>query len=126
MDEHARADQQKPGGIAHKDAVLRTHLIPQLGPKPLDGITTEDVQRLKHHLRGKAVKTVNNILTALNEWQGHVSTTKVAGHRDLATTQRYMHLSPSAVENAIRLLDRPNPGTARGDIVETTAAENGT
>jgi hypothetical protein len=30
---------------------------------------------------------------------------ELAGHRDLATTQRYMHLSPAAVENAIRLLD---------------------
>jgi len=25
------------------------------------------------------------------------------------TTQRYMHLSPSAVENAIRLLEQPQP-----------------
>ena len=30
---------------------------------------------------------------------------ELAGHRDLATTQRYMHVSPSAIESAIRLLD---------------------
>ena len=30
---------------------------------------------------------------------------RVAGHADLATTQRYMHLSPAATEDAIRLLD---------------------
>jgi site-specific recombinase XerD len=30
---------------------------------------------------------------------------ELAGHADLATTQRYMHLSPAAVESAIRLLD---------------------
>jgi site-specific recombinase XerD len=30
---------------------------------------------------------------------------ELAGHKDLATTQRYMHLSPAAIQNAIRLLD---------------------
>jgi integrase len=30
---------------------------------------------------------------------------ELAGHRDLTTTLRYMHLSPSAVDAAIRLLD---------------------
>jgi len=290
LDGHARANQQKPGGIAHKDSVLRTHLIPQLGSKRLDAITTEDVQRLKHHLRDKAPKTVNNVLTVLgtllkkavewgviddlpctvrllktsggsvdfydfdeyarlvgaaqvidpvahlivllggdagmragemralawtdvdlekgllrierNEWQGHISTTKggrlryvpmttrlftalrahrhlrgarvlyrsdggvltesalreaverarrranlrgtgphmlrhtfcshlamrgaparaiqeLAGHRDLGTTQRYMHLSPAAVQSAIRLLETPSTPPAFGDILET-------
>jgi integrase len=41
---------------------------------------------------------------------------ELAGHQDLGTTQRYMHLSPAALDAAIRLLD----GTAdiRGGIVE--------
>ena len=30
---------------------------------------------------------------------------EVAGHADLTTTQRYMHLSPAATEDTIRLLD---------------------
>ncbi len=30
---------------------------------------------------------------------------ELAGHQDLATTQRYMHLSPAALDAAIRLLD---------------------
>ena len=34
---------------------------------------------------------------------------ELAGHRDLGTTQRYMHLSPAALEAAIRLLRRANP-----------------
>ena len=42
---------------------------------------------------------------------------ELAGHRNLVTTQRYMHLSPAAVEGAIRLLDRPV-----GNIVATGAA----
>ena len=44
---------------------------------------------------------------------------ELAGHRDLSTTQRYMHLSPSAVVDAIRLLDRPLTALGFGDIVET-------
>ena len=38
---------------------------------------------------------------------------ELAGHQDLATTQRYMHLSPAAIEAAIRLLD--NVPVAGGD-----------
>ena len=43
---------------------------------------------------------------------------ELAGHQDLGTTQRYMHLSPSAVDAAIRLLDEPAPNFNRGDIGE--------
>src|SRR4029453_1418917 len=32
---------------------------------------------------------------------------ELAGHAALSTTQRYMHLSPAATEDAIRLLDGP-------------------
>ena len=35
------------------------------------------------------------------------------------TTQRYMHLSPAAIEGAIRLLDQPKPVHGFGDILET-------
>jgi hypothetical protein len=34
----------------------------------------------------------------------------LAGHQDLTTTQRYMHLTPAALEAAIRLLDGPPKG----------------
>jgi integrase len=46
---------------------------------------------------------------------------ELAGHQDLSTTQRYMHLTPSAVRGAIRLLDEPAPNFDRqnGDILET-------
>jgi site-specific recombinase XerD len=37
---------------------------------------------------------------------------ELAGHQNLSTTQRYMHLSPAAVESAIRLLDPSVPGLA--------------
>jgi len=47
---------------------------------------------------------------------------ELAGHRDLSTTQRYMHVSPAAVESAIRLLDAPAFPLARGDSGETASA----
>ncbi len=40
---------------------------------------------------------------------------ELAGHRDLSTTQRYMHLSPAAIEGAIRLLDQPKPVVLSGE-----------
>ncbi|MGE0363275.1 MAG: hypothetical protein AB7R67_21365, partial [Vicinamibacterales bacterium] len=49
LDRHARANRQKPGGIAQKETVLRVHLVPQFGTKRL---CNEDVQRLKHHFQG--------------------------------------------------------------------------
>jgi integrase len=66
IDGHARANRQKPSGIAAKETILNRHLIPMLGEKKLDSITNEDVQRLKHRLKEKAAKTVNNTLTVLN------------------------------------------------------------
>jgi site-specific recombinase XerD len=54
---------------------------------------------------------------------------ELAGHRDLSTTQRYMHLSPAAIDSAIRLLELPLTPQGRGDILETgdraTANVNG-
>jgi len=290
LDGYARANRQKPSGIAAKDTIGRVHVLPVLGGRKLDVISTEDIQRLKVHLREKSAKTVNNVLTVLNvllkkavewdvidrlpcvirllriskpsagfhdfedyeklvdaahgsdpnaylivilagdaglrcgeimalcwgdvdlrkrqlcvqrsDWKGHVTTTKggrlryvpmttrlaaglhahrhlrsdrvlcqddgspltqkivrehvrrsarcgqvakggvhilrhtfcshlamrgaparaiqeLAGHQDLSTTQRYMHLSPAAIEGAIRLLDSPGVAPRCGDIVET-------
>jgi integrase len=66
LDGHARANRQKPSGIAAKEMIIRVHLVPALGHRRLDTIKNEDVQHLKSHLGTKAAKTVNNILTVLN------------------------------------------------------------
>jgi integrase len=290
LDGYARANRQKPSGVAAKETVCRVHLDPVLGPRRLDAIGTEEVQRLKTQLAGKTPKTVNNVLTVLNtllriavewsvidrmpcriqllrvpktqagfldfdeysrlveaakavdaethlvvllggdaglrcgemmalewpdvdfarrqlriqrsEWKGKVTAPKggrprcipmtkrlaealrahkhmrgprvlcqedgspltqkivrnmglragrkagfakqgihvlrhtfcshlamrgaparaiqeLAGHQDLSTTQRYMHLSPAAIESAVRLLEEPSPASQRGDMLET-------
>jgi integrase len=46
---------------------------------------------------------------------------ELAGHAELGTTQRYMHLSPAALDSAIRLLEPKD----FGDIVETGGVEIG-
>jgi integrase len=290
---HVRANRQKPSSIAQTESIIRVHLVPMLGAKKLDAITTEDFQGLKRRLQTRAAKTVNNVLTVLSvllkkavewdviervpvmgrllpvprtsagfhdfddyerlveaacrtdwrahlvvllggeaglrcgemmalewadvdlakgqlciqrsDWKGHLTMPKggrlryvpltvrlaaalkqhrhlrggrvlcqdngaplgqrlvqglvlraarsaglrnvgvhvlrhtfcshlamrggaaraiqeLAGHRDLVTTQRYMHLSPAAVEGAIRLLDQRTPPPHNGDIVETASA----
>jgi site-specific recombinase XerD len=48
---------------------------------------------------------------------------ELAGHKDLMTTQRYMHLSPAAVRGAIDLLDQGRDEEVFGDIVETAEAK---
>ena len=49
---------------------------------------------------------------------------ELAGHADLTMTQRYMHLTPAALEGAIQLLEQPAPAGSvadrgLGDTVET-------
>jgi integrase len=66
LDGYARANRQKPSGIAAKETIFRVHLLPLLGTERLDRISSEDVQRVKHQLRDRAPKTVNNVLTVLN------------------------------------------------------------
>ena len=43
---------------------------------------------------------------------------ELAGHQDLLTTQRYMHLSPAALETAIGLLERPTPAVIGGNALQ--------
>ena len=52
---------------------------------------------------------------ARRSWVDHQ---QCAGHRDRATTERYRHLSPTAAEDAIRVLEHRRNGAQSGDIVE--------
>jgi integrase len=47
---------------------------------------------------------------------------ELAGHTNLTTTYRYMHLSPSERQGAIRLLNQREERPVFGDIVETARA----
>jgi hypothetical protein len=81
LDEYARAERHHEAGIDAKESALRIHLIPQLGTKRLDEITTADVQKLKAtFIAGiknpdgswkvrptEKSKTINNRLTVLGK-----------------------------------------------------------
>ena len=49
---------------------------------------------------------------------------ELAGHQDLMTTQRYMHLSPAALDAAIRLLEPGTAPAARGAYGEAAGVES--
>ncbi len=66
LEKYVRANHQKPSTTAHKETILRVHLVPLLGSKRLDCITNLDVQRLKSAMVTRAPKSVNNVLTVLN------------------------------------------------------------
>jgi integrase len=66
IEDHAKANQQKPSGIFAKEAIGRVHLLPTFGDAPLDRITLQRVQQLKGTLSDRAPKTVNNVLSVLN------------------------------------------------------------
>ena len=47
---------------------------------------------------------------------------ELAGHADLTMTQRYMHLSPAALDSAIRLLEQPaGPARSGRDVADATS-----
>ena len=49
---------------------------------------------------------------------------ELAGHQDLSTTQRYMHLSPATLDAAIRLLDGDGSVVDRGEIVAAAGTDS--
>jgi hypothetical protein len=63
---YARANRQKPSGVAAKESILRLYLVPELGSRTLDTISNEQVQLLKLRLHDKSPKTINNVLSVLN------------------------------------------------------------
>ena len=66
LDGYARANRQKPSGIAAKETILKVHLIPLLGSKNAGRDHERRRAALKRHLQDRAPKTVNNVLTVLN------------------------------------------------------------
>ncbi len=66
LDDHCRANRQKPATLVMKESVFRVHLVPHLGNKRLHDITTADVQKLKGALAHRSPKTVNNVLATLS------------------------------------------------------------
>jgi integrase len=97
---------QRDGSTLSADVVK--HLVERVARRAQ--LSDNGVHRLRHtfcsHLAMRGAPT-----RAIQE---------LAGHKDLSTTQRYMPLSPAAIEGAIRLLDSE---AGRGDYGETGSTE---
>ncbi len=69
------------------------------------------IQPVRETRRSRGFSPAAHLLLALGDAGGaSEGIQELAGHADLSTTQRYMHLSPAAIESAIRLLDDPGVG----------------
>ena len=80
---------------------------------------------MRAHLRNTGVHVLRHTFCSHLSMRGAPARAiqELAGHKDLATTQRYMHLSPAATDGAIRLLDDPRGSEIFGDIGETGSTE---
>jgi integrase len=65
---HLEALGRKPSTLVSYRALVATHLIPQLGDKPLDGVTPEHVEQFVAAMSraGKRPRTIRNALTLLH------------------------------------------------------------
>lgn len=112
---------RKPRHSRHA-RVLIDHDGQPLTQKVVQGIMRRVARRAKVQ---KGVHILRHTFCSHLAMQGAPSRAiqELAGHRDLATTQRYMHLSPAALEAAIRLLERCEPGCrgASGEAAGTTS-----
>jgi integrase len=65
--DYCLANRHKPSGIAHKQLMLKAHLLPTLGDRRLDEIGARDIQEIKTRLADREPKTVNNVLVVLSK-----------------------------------------------------------
>ena len=79
-----------------------------------------DALRNHRHLRGPRVLYQDNGEPFTEKTVQTWLLRALAGHADLSTTQRYMQLSPAAIESAIRLLDGAHSGaTGSGETANS-------
>jgi integrase len=124
----AKAEQQKPSAIAAKETIVRVHLIPHLGDRKLDAITTADVQALKGKLADWKPKTINNVLTVLStllkkavEW--HVIETMPCSIKLLKTARRVM--SFYVYEEYERLIDAARADSDQAILITLLGGDAG-
>jgi integrase len=63
--DYCKAERQKASTLSGKESVFKKHLLPAIGSKRLDQITTEDVQSIKASLAEHSPKTANNVVSVL-------------------------------------------------------------
>ena len=109
--------------------ILRVHLMPalgRLGYVPLT-IRLAAAFRDRRHLRSANVLCQDDgqsLTRQMVQYRVRRASPRaiqeLTGHRELRMTQRYMHLSPAALDSAIRLLDQRLAVQSFGDIILDT------
>jgi integrase len=70
LTDHYRAGRKKPSTIEAASTIVRLHLAPRLGTRPLNEISDADVAAIKGAYAVASPKTVNNILSVLSRILG--------------------------------------------------------
>ena len=97
-----------------------------------NALTQHDVQGFARRAARRAGLTNAGLHVLRHSFRSHLAMRgaparaiqELAGHQDLSTTQRYMHLSPAALDAAIRLLDSPAVNPSRGEMLEKASSTN--
>jgi len=90
------------------------------GERALDTIRLATAPREHRHLRTRRVRQEDETsLTPGNAWRPSQSPSGAGGTSVTGTTQRHMHLSPAALDAAIRLLASTAGPSTRGNLVAT-------
>ena len=66
IQDHCKANKQKPSGIEGKEYCFRCWLLPLFARKRLDRFTQGDIAKLKGRLTEKSASTTNNVLSTLS------------------------------------------------------------
>lgn len=111
---HARATKRSADT---DETLLRRHVLPELGGRPLEGVRAEDVARIRHGMlaAGYAPGTCNRMLALLRyvfncalRWGAMAGGNPAAGIKPLEDHgARERYLSREEVERLLQVLERP-------------------
>ena len=66
IQDHCKANKQKPSGIESKEYAFRCFLLPLFAQNRLDHFSQSDIAKLKGKLSTKSASTTNNVLSTLS------------------------------------------------------------
>ena len=114
--------------ISENPKARKVRIVPVNNAEPL---TRQMVQTRVKRAARKAGLSENSVHVLRHTFCSHLAMRgaparafqEAAGHKELGTTQRYMHVSPAALDDAIRLLEFRQARWDGGEIMETNAAD---
>ena len=94
-----------------------------------DFLTTpsDDSLAIRVHLTHDGVHVLRHTFCSHLAMQGAQARAiqELAGHQNLRTTERYLHLSPTATQSSIALLNQRTIDRDCGEMLETSSSQKG-